>query len=134
MELEELIKSKIDALNIEDLIKQEIEEQVSEYVQKIINSGLRKIIEDQATGLAEKEVEKRLASILETPVEINDGWGLRKDYKNFDELFKQQLKSQLSSDYNLQKRLEGTIKDKLDVLLRGAKNELIEKLASQIVK
>lgn len=71
---------------------------------------------------------------LETPVEINDGWGLRKDYKNFDELFKQQLKSQLSSDYNLQKRLEDVIKDKLDVLLRGAKNELIEKLVSQIVK
>lgn len=118
MNIENLIKEKVEELNIENLVRLEIKKIIYEDVQKEIKVKLSEQIND----LIKKEIE----AILKSKVETDDGWGDKKTYDSFEDLFKMHFKKALDNTYDMKRNIERHIKDETEKLVKLKTQEITD--------
>lgn len=116
----------------EEELKELIGNKVSEVIENEITYEVRQVIENKIKAITEEKVRevlnKEIDSILKGEIIINDGWGSRKRYDSFEDMFKKEVKEQLNN-YNFERTIEGQIRKKIENIFKNELNgvsELIE--------
>ena len=125
----------LDEKLIEDLLRENIERQLEDYyfgdiIKDIVKEKITKEVDKKIEQIFEKEVE----IMFNEPFETNDGWGCKKHYDNFEQLFKQELNKKLESRQELNRLIVQELNRKFDKLIEEKMNYIKEKFSETIMK
>ena len=98
---------------------------------------VREVVRDKMDGRVETYVKERIdeeiKKVLDEPIHIDNGWGDRKDYDSFEDLFKQTFKERLNRDWEMKSTIKRTIEDRVDNLVKKKTKELTEKIQDLVL-
>lgn len=130
-------------LNIESLVetqvKRELEEMdlrgiVESEVRSAISKGIGKEIVSNVAAAAKDMMAEEVRKAIDGEITTDDGWGHRKTYASFEELFKQTFKSQMDAKYEVKREIERLVKERVESLIRQDYNRVLEKITDEISK
>ncbi len=99
---------------------------------------IREKLEKKAEEYIDKKIKEEIERVMEEPVHTDDGWGNKRDYETFEDLFKQTFSERMSRDWEIRRIIERTVEEKTDSLLKNKTKAVTEKLQdiilSEIIK
>lgn len=123
-------------INIEDLIKQQVEEMD-------IRGIVKEIIREQITPTAKQEIKeftkKRVGEMINIEIEealskgvsTDDGWGKKESFESFEAMFKIEFKRRLSEEYSIKRTIQGVIEQKVKTLFNEKTKEIQDEIANK---
>ena len=126
----EILKSLVSEEELKEIVIEKVEEAIEEIItyefNRTIKNKIETITEDKTNEILDKEIDK----ILKGEIIIIDGWGNKKRYDSFEDMFKKEVIEQLES-YHFKKTVETLIKSKIENIFKNKLSgihELIEKI------
>lgn len=124
MDLTEILKSKIEEIDIDNIVRREIKELISYDVKESIRSIVKKEIEDI--------IHEEIKSVMKKPIKTDNGWGKKNEYPDFDSLFKAEFANRLNGTWEMKSTIERAVKDRVSVLFDGNLKEVVQKFVDSI--
>lgn len=124
MDLAEILKEKIEEIDVVDLVRQEIKQAVS--------SDVRSSIRDLVKKEIELIIQDEIKVIMKKPLKTDDGWGKKNEYPDFEALFKQEFKNRLDASWDMKNTLEKAVKDRVSSLFQNNLSEVVQKFVDSI--
>lgn len=130
-------------LNIETLVEAQVKRELEELglkfiveneVRSTISKGIGKEIVSNVAAVANQMIAEEVRKALDGEVATDDGWGHRKTYSSFEELFRETFKAKMNSTYDVKKEIEQLVKERVDSLVRQNYNRVLEKITDEITK
>lgn len=125
--LEKLIEEKVEDYVQERLIKQKVEEVIEKLIAKEVVDYWK------AISSTNNYFKEKINEIMNEPITTDNGWGDRKTYSNFEELFKKTLKSKVDNSYEISNTVKRCVEDRINELIKTQSKELMAKVQEQIV-
>lgn len=124
---EELLKTKIEEIDVKEIafeiIRTKIEREVSSVIKSLVQSK------------AEKIVDKEVKEILSGEVIIQDGWtGINEKHDSFEALFKKEFQKKIAMNYDLKRDIARAVESKVAELFELNKKQAIEKVVKEMVE
>lgn len=133
------MEKEIDEL-LEGLIKEKVESYVTEgLITKRIDIIIKDVLKEKIVNYfnlvsATTDFFKdKINEILNQPIKVDNGWGDRKTYSSFEELFKTTLKEKIDSDYTISNTVKECVKNRIDKLIETKANELMKEVEKQVI-
>lgn len=126
MQLEDIVKEKLNEIDLSDIVAQEVRTIISEPLRREI----AKYTAERIKALIDVEIEIALTK----PVKTDDGWGKKKEYANFEELYKQAFAEKINGAYEVKSTIEKTVKARVDELFKTNAQVVINKIAAELTK
>lgn len=119
---------------IEKMMREACESYIQDYdfrylVKEVVKEKMEKRVESYVNERIDEEIKK----VLDEPVHIDNGWGDRRDYDSFEDLFKQTFNKKLSNDWKMNETIKRTIEDRVDELVKKKSKELAGKIQDLIL-
>lgn len=124
MTIEELVKEQVQEMDMSEIVRQEI--------RRIIERDVAPEIKRSITMNVSEYVKSEIERILQEGVKTDDGWGSKTTYSTFEELFKQTFKKAISSNYEIQRIIENSVKTKMDEFLKTKSKDIATALLRQL--
>lgn len=126
-------------INIENLVKAQIEEMdLREMVKDVITGMIAKVVRDEIFPQTKERIGKIINAEVEAymtrPVQTNDGWGERKDYASFEDLFKGEFAKRMKDSWQIQKQVESWCNNRVNELFRSKQKEIGDKIVTEMDK
>lgn len=137
MEKDEMMKEVM-----RDLLKDSVEEYLErvnfdkiakEVVGELLQDKIRRYFESKGNEVINAMIVNEIKETLNKPVHIDNGWGDKKDYNSFEDMFKQMFAKQLNSNWQMTSLIEKTIKNEIDNLVKARSKELNSKITDLIL-
>lgn len=122
--IEEIIKNNLASINLECLVKDQIRCCITSDIKRKINEIMREQIDE----IIKQEIDIVMKS---SPVNTDDGWGEKKNYKNFEELFKSEFYKKLNSTWDIKREITKAVERHVEALFSTYKKELIQHIVSK---
>jgi len=122
--VETLVKQRIDQMDIEYLVKESVSALISDQVKK----SIKPILETQLNSIIEKEIE----SIFTTEVKTDDGWGQRKTYASFEDLFKHEFQKKLKDEYKVKNVIQKLVQERVTSLINQDYAKVVETIVDTL--
>lgn len=130
MNLEDVIKEKVEAFDFEGAIEESVRDCVEKIVTARFSDTIKSHIHSYTSGIIQAECE----AILNGPVEIYDGWDKKESFDSFELLFKARLKSALSGrNWDIKRHVDNLVAEKMSALTKEAKNEIAIAVAEKTI-
>ena len=123
---------------IEKIIRENIESRladfdynvvISDFVREIARGEIKSIVNIKINEIIDNEIK----NVLTGEIDIDNGWGNRKHYNSFEELFKLTFNEKLNSTYEIKRVIEKTIQDHVDKLIKNKTKELTTKIQDLVL-
>ena len=123
---------------IEKIIRENIESRladfdysvvISDFVRKIARDKIESIVNIKINEIIDNEIKNVLAGEIDT----DNGWGDRKHYNSFEDLFKLTFNEKLNSTWEIKRVIEKTIQDNVDKLIKNKAKELTTKIQDLVL-
>lgn len=111
MDISKYIDSQLRQIDISEIVKNEVRSQISSDIKR----ELKKAVEKKVDSIIDTEIE----IALEEPVTTDDGWGSRKSYPHFSDLFKKVFKEKMASQWDIKRSIEKMVKEKVDEIYKN---------------
>jgi histone H3/H4 len=130
MNIEDLIKEKIESIDLES----EVERCTKEVVREIVESNFKQTIKDHISTYTSGIIKAECDAILNGPVDLCDGWDKKESFESFELLFKARLRKALSgNNWDIKRHVNKIIDEKLSSLVIGAQKEIAEAVANNVI-
>lgn len=126
MDIQEYFTKQIENINLEDMVRDAVRNQVK----SDICATIKRLTEQEVSEIIKKEVD----ITLNKPVKTDDGWGKKKDWDSFEQLFKSVFAERLDNSWDMKSLLEKKVKEKVEALIEQNKKEAIDKVVKEITK
>lgn len=123
---------------IEKIIRENIESRlvdfdystvISDFVSEIARDKINSIVNIKINEIIDNEIKNILAGEIDT----DNGWGDRKHYNSFEDLFKLTFNEKLNSTWEIKRVIEKTIQDHVDKLIKNKTKELTTKIQDLVL-
>ena len=115
----------IDNNTLEKLIKQSIENRLDEIdFTSEFKNVIREKLEKKAEEYVDKRIKEEIEKVMKESVHTNDGWGRRRDYDTFEDLFKQTFSEKMSKNWEITRTIEKTVEERINNLLKNKTKEV----------
>ena len=126
MDIETLVKEQIENMNLDNI--------VAEQVRKIISEPLRRTIEKYTAERIKELIDIEIQAVLSKPVNTDDGWGKRRIYTTFEELYKQTFAEAINNKYEIQRNIEQWVKNSVSALFKSNADAVLKKVTEELSK
>ena len=126
MQIEDIVKEKLNEIDLNDIVADE--------VRQIISEPLRRKIAEYTAERIKALIDVEIEIAINKPVKTDDGWGKRKEYANFEELYKQIFAEKINGAYEIKRTIENTVKARVDELFKANAQVVIKKIADELTK
>jgi len=124
MDLTEILKNKIEEIDLDVIVRGEIKELISYDVKESIRSIVKKEIEDI--------IHEEIKSVMKKPIKTDDGWGNKNEYPDFESLFKSEFANRLNRTWEMKSTIEKAVKDRVSALFNANLTEVVQKFVDSI--
>ena len=124
--LEEIIKSKIDNIDMDYIVK--------ECVEEIIHKNMDKLIMSKVSTYINEAIESEFERQMTMPLSTDDGWGKKTNYGSFEELFRSEFKKKMNESWEVKRTIEKMVSEKVAALYQQNAKEVINAIANNIIK
>jgi len=118
--IEEMIKDRIDEMDLSKMVRDEI--------RSMIHPMVTGEIFDQARKKVDQIVAQEIDTQMRKGVKTDDGWGNRKEYKSFEDLFRATFRERMDKSWDVQREIKRWTEEKVDQMVKSNKDALIRKL------
>lgn len=122
--VERQVKAEVESLDIQDMVAGFVQGFIAQSAGKEIIA----IVREEAKKLVGSEVAKCLAG----PVSTNDGWGEKKHYDSFEDLFRSTLRSALNSKHDVHREIKKLVEARVSALIKNDYNKILEKMVDDL--
>jgi hypothetical protein len=122
--IEEMVKREIEEMDIPSIVKSIVNKLISDDVRKEIN----KIVQESCKRMVNAEIMKQ----LDGEVETDNGWGDRKKFNSFEDMFRAEFKKRLDGQYEIKRVIESAVKEKVSDLFKEKQKEAIDKVVKEL--
>ena len=130
--IESIIKDLISEEKIEEVLREEIRSRIDYHFDKILEKEAERMVKKFSDEL----IVKKLDELLGRKVLINDGFGSRKEYADFDAFVTDYIGRHVKSSYELERKVQQMVKDRLEryckEVVSEANCDLTEKVIEKI--
>lgn len=124
MTIEELVREQVQEMDMSEIVRQEIRK----IIERDVSPEIKKSIGANVAEYVKAEIEM----IFQKGVKTDDGWGSKTTYSTFEELFKQTFKKAISSNYEIQRIIENSVKARMDEFLKTKSKDIAAALLRQL--
>ena len=128
------IESLVEAQVKRELENMDLREIVENEVRRVVSNGIGKEIVSKVSLLADQMIAEECRKELDGEVETDDGWGHRKTYSSFEELFRETFKNRMNSSYDVKREIEKLVKERVESLIKQDYNKVLEKIVDELSK
>ena len=126
IDLQKHIEQKLESIDIEHVVCEEIREQI----RGEIATEIRKAIATEAQAIIGNEIHKALSKEVNT----DDGWGKKEHFDSFEDLFKSVLNERMNAKWDMHKIIKTEVTNRVDALMSKNMNDVVKKIAENICK
>lgn len=124
-------------INIENLVKERIEDMDLDFVVKEIIGGLiTKDVKDTINRVVKEEclamIRERIATMLDGPVSTDDGWGKREEFPSFMDLFKKEMAARMKDSYDVKREIAKQVEARVKSIMDNQYKEVVEKIVNEL--
>ena len=130
MDMESVVEKYVE----KSLQEMDIESIITEKVRQMISEGSGKIIVARVSDAANEMMDKEIRRMIDSGVHTDNGWGDRKTYESFEDLFRDKFKSAITDNYKTQGKIARLVKERVDSLMQQDLDKAIEKVVDAITK
>lgn len=124
--IDQLIKERIEELDIERLARDVLRDMIS----RELFTEIRQVLRNKADELVEQEI----ADFLGRPVETNNGWGDRAQYESFEEMFRHVLHKHVGDSYSVKRKAEKYVQEVVSELMKGKEETVSRAIVQMLLK
>lgn len=128
IEITDIVKSYLDEINIEEIIKSILNEQLRRRIEEAIVPMIKEVTKESIKPI----IEVRMQEIMAAPINISDGYS-GKHYKSFEEFFKLEMQKALSS-YELKSAFLDQARNELVQFVKRESADITNVVTEQILK
>ena len=110
MTLEELVRERMDDLDISEMVESEIRKLIAQEATKSIHAIMEKKID--------KILTDAIAAEMDRPVVTNDGWGKVEKFTNFEACFRQTFAKKLAETWQVHQVIQKQVDTRIDELMK----------------
>lgn len=125
IDLEMEIKEKLKDIDLVGIVREEI----AIIVGKESSGFIKQYIKEKCNNLVDKNIEV----ILSEGIETDDGWGEKKKFLSFNDLFKQELKKRMKDSYEFNRVVERKVSEKITALMNKEYTAVVDKIISALI-
>ena len=125
-----LVKELITEEKIEEIFKEEIHEQLEYHFDRALASEAEKMVRKFCDDL----ITRKLDEVLGQRVLVNDGFGSRKEYADFNTFVTNYIGMQVKSSYDLERKVANMVRDRLDKYCKEVVAESNNELANKVIE
>jgi hypothetical protein len=114
MGLSETIEDAIEQIDVEGIVKEYVRERVA----VVVSESIKKEIQNTTQLLIERIIISEAETILTGEIKTDDGWGHKREWPSFRDMFKQRFAEKLNGSFEIKKIIESSVQKKMDVLFR----------------
>lgn len=124
--IEEIVKNKVEELDVEEMVR--------EYVYEIVKNTIQESIKKQTKDYVELVIVNEFNEQMAKPLKTDDGWGKKESYDSFEDLFKTEFKKKLSDSWDIKNKINEIVKIKVSELYEKNKANVINNIANSLVE
>lgn len=118
---------------LENIIRESVDNYINEYsVDRAIENVVKDKIKDKLDTFSNEYIKKKINEsidyVLKGEIDTDDGWGKRKHYDSFEDMFKARFNEKLNTDWEMRRIIETTVKERLDTLFKSKTKEVTQKV------
>lgn len=119
---------------IEKMMREACESYIQDYdFRYLVKEVVREKIEGRVKTYVDERIDEEIKKVLDEPVHIDNGWGDRKDYDSFEDLFKQTFNKKLEDNWKMTSTIKQTIENRVDELVKKKTKELTSKIQDLVL-
>ena len=123
--IEELIVQKVKEIDVELLVNKKITE--------LLTKNIKRSIAQAVNNKIESIIDTEINIIMTTqPIITDDGWNNKKEYTNFEALFKQEFLTKLNSSWNMKDKIQRAVKDHVSDLFKKYQDNIIKYVVEKV--
>lgn len=124
MDLAEILKEKIEEIEIQDIVRNEIKSLISNDVRNAIRDSVRKEVDEI--------IHEEIKTVLKKPIQTDDGWGKKVSYPSFEELFKAEFAIRMENNWDMKKAIDSAVKERVSLIMNQNMEEIIKKFVDMV--
>lgn len=125
LNLEEMVKARLDDMDLEDMVKGEIRS----LLHGDIHRTIREVLQKQVGSIIETEIKISMKKGVAT----DNGWGEKATYASFEDLFRKTFAEKMKNSWEIQKKVEEYVKQEVRQLMDANFTAASKKLAEDIL-
>jgi len=134
MELEKIIKEKVEGIDVHEIAKEIMWELLETAFHREVRDQIPKIIKAKVQELADTRIEILFDEQMKKGVSMDDGWGKQVTHETFGNLVRETFERKLKSDYQLNKIIDRIVEQRVSAALGNARDEIAKKMAEELIK
>ena len=124
--IEALVKEKIEDVDVGSLVRSEIRKELSGDIKRSIKEVMRCEIGD----IIRTEIDIVMTTL---PISTDDGWGKKEEFVSFEELFKKEFYSRLNSSWEMKKEVSKVVKAHVESLFNRHEENINKYVVEKII-
>ena len=128
--LESIIKELVSEEKVEDILREEIRKRIEYHFDNVLKQEAERMVEKFSNDLITKKLDK----LLGKKILINDGFGSRKEYADFDAFVTDYIGRQVKSSYELERKVQSMVKERLERYCKEVVSENNRALAKKVIE
>ncbi len=125
IDIEAYIRQQLEEIDIAELVRREI--------RTIVNGELRSGIVASARKEVDAIIKTEIEACLTKPVKTDDGWGKKAEYESLDDLFKQEFRKKLDSNYEMKNTIKKIVESKVSDLMKERYYTIAKRVADELI-
>ena len=126
--LEQLVKELVSEEKINTIVRDVVAKRLEYHFDHALASEAERIV----SKLSDELIIKKLDDLLGKKVLINDGFGSRKEYADFDAFVTDYIGRQVKNSYELERKVQQMVKERLDRYCKEVVNEANRDLTGKV--
>ena len=126
--LEQLVRELVSEEKIEQIIRSVVSDRLEYYFERALESKA----EEMVSAFSDELITKKLDELLGRKVLINDGFGSRKEYADFESFVTDYIGRQVKNSYELERKVQQMVKERLDRYCKEVVNEANRDLTGKV--
>ena len=124
-------------INIESLVRERVEEMdlgrmVRDEIRAIVGKEVREHIAAAVKEQVNAIIGDAIAEIMAGPTTTDDGWGNRKEFPAFEDLFKKAFLEKMNQTWDIKRTIEQKVNERVSSLINQRYMEVITKIVDGI--
>ena len=130
IDIEELLKEKIESIDVEGIIHEAVSDRVDRQVHAEIRAITEPVVREKIDALIGGQVEEYLSGQVST----DDGWGGKKTYESFEAMFKKLFKERMANNaWGVKKQIETQVKGRIDALFKKEHDVVMQAISDNLI-
>lgn len=129
VDINEYIKEQLESIDVQQIVREEIRSVLKEEATYNLSNKIRSLADAEISEIIKVEINKAFQGAVNT----DDGWGDKKHFDTFEDLFKSKFQTKLNSDWEVKRTIERTIENKVSEYIKAQAETVTKKVAEVLI-